>query len=55
MTTPIYDIRSLKAIQRDALKEVANIGAGHAATALSQMIGGTIMISVPTINISRLE
>ena len=55
MTTPIDDIRSLKAIQLDALKEVANIGAGHAATALSQMIGGTIMISVPTINISRLE
>jgi chemotaxis protein CheC len=55
MTTSIHDIRSLKAIQLDALKEVANIGAGHAATALSQMIGGTIMISVPTINISRLE
>src|SRR5690242_10982954 len=49
------DIRSLKAIQLDALREVANIGAGHAATALSQMIGGTIMISVPTINVSRLE
>jgi chemotaxis protein CheC len=55
MTTGINDIRTLKAIQLDALKEVANIGAGHAATALSQMIGGTIMISVPTINISRLE
>ena len=49
------DIRSLKALQLDALREVANIGAGHAATALSQMIGGTIMISVPTINVSRLE
>ncbi len=49
------DIRSLKAMQLDALREVANIGAGHAATALSQMIGGTIMISVPTINVSRLE
>ncbi len=49
------DIRSLKAIQIDALREVANIGAGHAATALSQMIGDTIMISVPTINIARLE
>ena len=55
MTIPMDDIRALKAIQLDALKEVANIGAGHAATALSQMIGGTIMISVPTINISRLE
>lgn len=49
------ELRSLKAIQLDALREVANIGAGHAATALSQMIGETIMISVPTINISRLE
>ena len=49
------DIRSLSANQLDALREVANIGAGHAATALSQMTGCTIMISVPTINIARLE
>ena len=49
------DIRSLKALQLDALREVANIGAGHAATALSQMTNRTIMISVPTINVSRLE
>ena len=49
------DIRSLKALQLDALREVANIGAGHAATALSVMINSTIMISVPTINVSRLE
>jgi len=49
------DLRSLKALQLDALREVANIGAGHAATALSQMVGETIMISVPTINIARLE
>src|SRR5919112_3849642 len=49
------DLRSLKAIQIDALREVANIGAGHAATALSQMVGRTIMISVPTINVARLE
>ncbi len=49
------DLRTLKAVQMDALREVANIGAGHAATALSQMVGRTIMISVPTINVSRLE
>lgn len=49
------DLRSLKALQLDALREVANIGAGHAATALSQMVGQTIMINVPTINIARLE
>jgi chemotaxis protein CheC len=49
------EIRTLNPNQLDALREVANIGAGHAATALSQMIGQTIMISVPTINIARLE
>src|SRR6185295_9608633 len=49
------NLRSLKAIQLDALREVANIGAGHAATALSQMVGETIMISVPTITVARLE
>ena len=49
------DIRALNPTQLDALREVANIGAGHAATALSQMIGGTIMISVPRINITTIE
>jgi len=49
------ELQTLKAIELDALREVANIGAAHAATALSQMIGETIMISVPTINISLLE
>jgi hypothetical protein len=49
------DLRSLKPNQLDALREVANIGAGHAATALSEMIGETIMISVPRINVARLE
>lgn len=49
------DVRDLKALQLDALKEVANIGAGHAATALSQMTNRRIMISVPRINVARLE
>ncbi len=49
------DIRKLKALQLDALREVANIGAGHAATALSQMTGQTIMINVPQINIAAIE
>jgi len=49
------DVRDLKALQIDALREVANIGAGHAATALSQMTNRRIMISVPEINIARLE
>ena len=49
------DIRNLKALQLDALREVANIGAGHAATALSQMTGHTIMISVPKLTITPLD
>src|SRR5260370_17456709 len=49
------DVRDLKALQLDALREVANIGAGHAATALSQLTHRRIMISVPEINIARLE
>ena len=35
----------------DVLREVVNIGAGHAATALSTMIGSTIMISVPRVSV----
>jgi len=48
-------IRSLKSIQLDALRETANIGAGHAATALSQMTGNTIMIKVPNISVASME
>ena len=33
----------------DAIREVVNIGAGHAATNLSQLTGLTVMISVPRI------
>ncbi len=49
------DVRTLKALQLDALREVANIGAGHAATALSQMTGTRVMISVPRVNVMPLE
>jgi chemotaxis protein CheC len=49
------DVRDLKELQLDALREVANIGAGHAATALSQMTNRTIMIAVPEVNVRALE
>ena len=49
------DVRDLKESQLDAIREVANIGAGHAATALSQMTNRTIMITVPRVNIRPLE
>jgi chemotaxis protein CheC len=51
----IRDVRRLKPEQLDALREVANIGVSHAATALSTMTGQSIMIKVPTISIARLD
>jgi chemotaxis protein CheC len=49
------DVRDLKDSQLDAMREVANIGAGHAATALSQMTNRTIMITVPRVKVRPLE
>ncbi|WP_298035785.1 chemotaxis protein CheC [uncultured Desulfuromonas sp.] len=37
--------------QLDALKEISNIGMGHAATALSQLIGSTVYLRVPKITV----
>ncbi|MFL0197079.1 chemotaxis protein CheC [Clostridium sp. WILCCON 0269] len=45
------DYKSLTPMQLDALKEVANIGTGNAATALSQLINKKVDITVPDINI----
>jgi chemotaxis protein CheC len=52
---PPDDVRALSAQQLDALREVANIGAGHAATALSQITDQQIMISVPELSIAPLD
>jgi len=41
----------LSTARLDALREVANIGAGHAATALSTLTATRIMISVPMVNV----
>jgi chemotaxis protein CheC len=51
----ISDVRDLKPLQLDALREVANIGAGHAATALSQLTNRRILVDVPQIRIAALE
>lgn len=46
---------NLNEIQLDALKEVGNIGAGNAATALSQMINRKVNMSVPQIDVLEYE
>lgn len=45
--------QDLESLRRDGLREVATIGAGHAATALSQLTDRRIMISVPQVR--RIE
>jgi chemotaxis protein CheC len=45
----------LSDLQMDALKEICNIGMGHAATALNQMIGKAIHLNVPEANIVPLD
>lgn len=49
------DYKNLTSLQLDALKEVANIGTGNSATALSQLLGKKIDMSVPHINIVPFE
>ena len=44
-------LSELGPIQLDALKEVASIGAGNAATSLSNMLNGKIEMTVPEVNI----
>jgi chemotaxis protein CheC len=41
----------LSSVQADAIQELGNIGAAHAATTLSQMLGSTVQMSVPAIKV----
>jgi len=52
--TTIEDLE-LSELHLDALREICNIGMGHAATALNQMIGKTISLSIPKITISSIS
>ncbi|QGT99190.1 Chemotaxis protein CheC -- inhibitor of MCP methylation [Candidatus Syntrophocurvum alkaliphilum] len=45
------DYNELSGLEIDALKEIGNIGAGNAATALGQMVNDKIDMSVPNVNI----
>ncbi len=43
-------MRKLTGLQKDSLKEMGNIGAGSAATALSQLLGKDIKVIVPEVS-----
>jgi len=43
-------------MQLDALREVANVGCGHAASALSQLVGGAkVQIDVPRVMVTSVR
>lgn len=48
-------IENLNSMQIDVLKEIGNIGAGNAATALSKMIAKKIDMDVPKVNILEFK
>ncbi len=49
------DIYKFAEFQMDVLKEVGNIGAGHAATALSKMLDKPVDMGVPKVNLLPFE
>lgn len=48
------EIKTLTEFQKDALKEVGNIGIGHATTSLSQMVNKRVWISLPDLKLIPL-
>lgn len=45
------DFSQLSGLELDALREIGNIGSGNAATAMAQMLGSKIDMSVPQVSI----
>jgi chemotaxis protein CheC len=50
-----YHDLELTELELDALGEICNIGMGHAATALNQMIGKPIRLSIPSVDLVSLS
>ena len=46
---------SITNLQLDTLKEIGNIGAGNAATALSLLVNKPVMMSVPSVKIATFD
>lgn len=49
------DFNNLSEMQADVLKELANIGAGNATTALAKLVGKRIEIGIPDIELVKLN
>lgn len=51
----IIDLDNLDSMQKDVLKEIGNIGAGNATTALSKMINSKVDMKVPKVELVGLS
>lgn len=49
------DLNKINSIQYDVLKEIGNIGAGNATTALSQMINKRVNMKVPKVDLLEFK
>jgi len=50
-----FDYSMMDSMQFDVLREIGNIGAGNATTALSQMLNGKIDMKVPSVDLLELN
>jgi len=49
------DLKNLNEVELDILKELGNIGTGHAATALSKLLNKDVDLSVPNVKIGEIK
>ena len=51
----MIDLRNLNEMELDVLKEFGNIGAGHAATSLSQLLDKEVDMAVPEVRVGEIK
>lgn len=49
------DLENLSEVELDVLKELGNIGTGHAATSLSKLLNKDVYLSVPRVKIGEIK
>ena len=49
----LIDLENLSEMELDILKELGNIGTGHAATSLSVLLNKEVNMTVPSVRVGR--
>lgn len=55
MDYKLNEINQLTEFQHDALREIANIGFGNAATSLSKLVNNEVSINIPALKMQLIE